>query len=130
MSWLLDFLRAGQLPSGCDGPQECPRKGVYDSYIDHAKQQGVSRRSIETAIGIFLTKTFPQRRPRRPERAGVKVPSYVFPPLTECRKRFDELIQGSIDWGSPGSGFFALDEWEKEPPPERWRQRSCGRCPT
>jgi hypothetical protein len=44
---------------------------------------------------------------------------YRFPPLAECRKRFDELMQGNIDWGSPGSGFFEIDEWEKEPPPDR-----------
>jgi hypothetical protein len=117
MSWLLDFLRDGRLPWGCDGEYECPRKAVYDSYIDHAKRQGVNRRSIETAIGMFLATTFPQRVPRRPVRGGVKVPSYVFPPLAECRKRFDELIQGRIDWGSPGSGFFDIDEWEKDAPP-------------
>jgi hypothetical protein len=44
---------------------------------------------------------------------------YRFPPLAECRKQFDELMQGGIDWGSSGSGFFDFDEWEKEPPPER-----------
>jgi hypothetical protein len=42
----------------------------------------------------------------------------VFPPLADCRKRFDELIQGSIDWGSSGSGFFDIDEWEKTDPDE------------
>jgi hypothetical protein len=31
----------------------------------------------------------------------------------------DELLQGNIDWGSPGSGLFDEDEWEKEPPAER-----------
>jgi hypothetical protein len=119
MAWLLDFLCGGRLPWGCNDPQACPRKAIYDSYIEHAKQQRVNRRSIETAIGMFLAKTVPQRRPRRPERAGVKVPTYVFPPLAECRKRFDGLIQGSIDWGSSGGDFFDIDEWEKEPPPDR-----------
>ena len=57
--------------------------------------------------------------PRRPVRAGVKVPSYVFPPLAECRTLFDALIQGKIDWGSPESGFFGIDDWEKEAPPDR-----------
>ena len=67
--------------------------------------------------GIFLAKTFPQRQ-RRPVRSGKKVSSYIFPPLAECRKRFDELMQANIDWGSSGSGFFDIDEWEKEPPPD------------
>jgi hypothetical protein len=44
---------------------------------------------------------------------------YHFPPLAEHRKRFDEVMQSSIDWGSPGSGFFDLDDWEKEPQPDR-----------
>jgi hypothetical protein len=44
---------------------------------------------------------------------------YRFPPLAECRKQFDALMQGSIDWGSPGSGFFDIDEWEKDAPPDR-----------
>jgi hypothetical protein len=43
---------------------------------------------------------------------------YQFPPLAECRKRFDELIQGSVDWGSSGSGFFDIEELEKEPLPD------------
>jgi hypothetical protein len=25
---------------------------------------------------------------------------YLFSPLTECRERFDELMQSSVDWGS------------------------------
>jgi hypothetical protein len=39
--------------------------------------------------------------------------------LAECRERFDELMQGSADWGSSGGGFFDIDDWEKEPPPDR-----------
>jgi hypothetical protein len=48
-------------------------------------------------------------------------PAQVLGPtaVADCRKRFDELLQGNIDWGSPGRGFFDLDEWEKEPPPHR-----------
>jgi hypothetical protein len=76
---------------------------------------------IETAIGALLRKTFPTLRRGRAivshgdDRAYV----YQFPPLAECRKRFDGLIQGNVDWGSFGSGFFDTDEWEKEPPPDR-----------
>ena len=82
---------------------------------------GARRRSIETVIGSMLRKTFPAlRRGRASGSLGDdRVYVYHFPPLAECRKRFDELIQGRIDWGSPGSGFFDLDEWEKEPSPDR-----------
>jgi hypothetical protein len=70
---------------------------------------------------LDVEKTFPAlRRGRASGSLGDdRVYVYHFPPLAECRKRFDELIQGRIDWGSPGSGFFDLDEWEKEPPPDR-----------
>jgi hypothetical protein len=34
-------------------------------------------------------------------------------------KRFDELIQGNVDWGASGNGFFDIEEWEKDPPPDR-----------
>jgi hypothetical protein len=119
--WLLDLLRNGRLPRGCDGERECPVDALFDSYVQHANRQGARRRSIETAIGALLKKTFPTLRriratvPHGDDRAYV----YVFPPLAECRKRFDELMQGNIDWGSPGSGFFDIDEWEKERPPDR-----------
>jgi hypothetical protein len=39
--------------------------------------------------------------------------------VADCRKRFDELMQASIGWGLSSSGFFDIDEWEKEPSPDR-----------
>jgi hypothetical protein len=54
-----------------------------------------------------------------PEGSAVDPCVYRFPPLAECRKRFDELIHGGIDWGSGKSESFDEDEWEKEPPRDR-----------
>ena len=34
-------------------------------------------------------------------------------------KRFDELMQSSIDWGTDKRGFFVEDDWEKEPAPRQ-----------
>jgi hypothetical protein len=101
--------------------QPIPCDAIFDSYVQHANRQGARRRSIETAIGSMLRKTFPTLRRARPTGSlgDDRVYVYQFPPLAECRKRFDEVIQGNIDWGSPGSGFFDFDEWEKEPPPDR-----------
>ena len=31
----------------------------------------------------------------------------------------DYMIHTQIDWGSASSGFFDIDEWEKEPSPDR-----------
>ena len=67
----------------------------------------------------MLRKTFPTLRRARATGSleDDRVYVYHFPPLAECRKRFDEVIQGNIDWGSPRSGFFDLDQWEKQPRP-------------
>ena len=66
----------------------------------------------------MLRKTFPTLRQARATGSFQEDRVYVyhFPPLAECRKRFDEVIQGNIDWSSSGRGFFDIDEWEKEPP--------------
>ncbi len=44
---------------------------------------------------------------------------YVFPSLFECRKDFREMIQGGIDWEVSKGGVFAIDERNREPPPDR-----------
>jgi hypothetical protein len=105
---------------GCSD-NECPCDALFDSYVQHANRQGARRRSIETAIGALLRKTFPTVRRVRATGSHCDERAYVyqFPPLAECRTRFDELIQGNVDWGASGSGFFDLEEWEKDPPPDR-----------
>ena len=75
--------------------------------------------AIESALGVLLKTTFPTLRRVRATVGNERAYVYLFPPLAECPKGFDELIQGNIDWGSAGSGFFDVDEWEKEPPPDR-----------
>jgi hypothetical protein len=61
--WLLDLLRNGRLPWGAEcSDNECPCDALFDSYIAHANRQGARRRSIGTAIGSLLNKTFPKLR--------------------------------------------------------------------
>ena len=57
--WWLDILRRGTLPGYRDDEtpsNESPCEVLYDDYIEHAKKQGVSRRAIETQLGMFLHK--------------------------------------------------------------------------
>jgi hypothetical protein len=97
--WPLDLLRTGRLPWSGSEDNECPLDSLFDSYVEHAQRQGARRRSIETEIGSLLNKTFPTLRRVR-VRVGAHRPYvYRFPPLAECRKRFDELMQSSVDWG-------------------------------
>jgi len=115
--WLLDLLRNGRLPPGCPKDNECPVDALFDSYVEHAQRQGARRRSIETEIGALLNKTFPTLRRVRVCVGDHRLYVYRFPPLAECRERFNELIHGGIDWGTGKKGFFVEDEWEKEPAP-------------
>jgi hypothetical protein len=118
LGWILDLLRNGRLPSGCPEDNECPVDALFDSYIGHAQRQGARRRSIETEIGRLLNKIFPTLRRSRPTVGDEQAYVYRFPPLAECRKRFDELMQSNVDRAS-GSGFFDLDQWEMEAPTDR-----------
>jgi hypothetical protein len=117
--WLLDLLRKGRLPPGGIEDNDCLVDALFDDYIEHAQRQGTRRRSIETEIGSLLNKTFPTLRRVRGKVGEHRPYVYRFPPLAECRKRFDEVMQSGIDWGSGKKGFVVEDEWEKEPSPDR-----------
>jgi len=64
-AWWLDTLHLGQLPLGAGTAGTCPTKHLFDRYMRHANRQGARRRSIETVIGMFLTKHVPGLRKRR-----------------------------------------------------------------
>jgi Family of unknown function (DUF5906) len=57
--WLLDFLRDGRLPWGCDDERRCPAAALYDHYVRHANRQGARRKSIEMQIAGFLKQAIP-----------------------------------------------------------------------
>jgi hypothetical protein len=116
-AWWLDVLQRGRLPEGCDDDDTCSAQLLFDDYIRHATKQGVSakRRSIETSLGINISKLVPKgfRRLRNVEYTvydkyhQVEEPKggkgYRFPTLLECRDFFEEKIQQKVDWG-PGAG--------------------------
>ncbi len=114
--WLFDVLRSGRLPwsEGADRRQ-CQAELIFDSYIEHAKRQGVARRTIETTLGMYLHKVFPTIPSPlpRPMIGGKKVPMYPFPSLAECRRLFAEDFGQSLDhlWGGTG------EDWEADDPP-------------
>jgi Family of unknown function (DUF5906) len=122
--WWLDFLHRGELPEGCDIKNRTPANLVQKSYLDHAKERGVRRRAIETALGIFLRKwapglvrrdnvhigwsQVPQSDGTSTEGMPLQGQAYDFPPLKECREVYEKKIQQPIewddktDWGVPG----------------------------
>jgi hypothetical protein len=109
--WWLDVLRRGGLPGNRNGLalNWAAAEALYDDYIEHARKQGVSRRSIETQLGMFLWKTVgPQLRASKAtyhteeEHAGTPKKKrglvYAFPSLSECRQRFTAQLNQNIAW--------------------------------
>jgi hypothetical protein len=102
--WWLDTLRSARLPPGCEAANMTPVELLFNTYIEHAKNIGTSRRSIETRLGVFLNKMVPgllkstltfRNRDDRKQQGAV----YRFPPLRECRAKFEDLIGQQINWG-------------------------------
>jgi hypothetical protein len=57
--WWMDTLQRGKLPMGVvsdDMKNACPKPRLFASYIHYATRSGVSHKSTETAIGMFLHK--------------------------------------------------------------------------
>jgi hypothetical protein len=93
-AWWLDTLMNGRLPKriGQDNGT-CLKDDVFASYIEHARRRGVSHRSIEVLIGIFLTKHIKGLKSAKVEYGDTRVPVYEFPPLTKCRAQFAECLR-------------------------------------
>ena len=139
-SWWLDVLMRGELPWGCDLPEACPSSRLFDRYIQHAQKQGVRRRSIETNLGIFLTKYVPGLTKNKgyynrwdgKEMNAHRSWVYTFPPLDECRKAFAKAMQQDIPWPeATEAGYIEVNGvnnpcyvvpkeavWFTEPPPD------------
>jgi hypothetical protein len=106
-AWWLDFLHRGELPWGCDEPNQCPVAALFDRYIHHAQKQGTKRRAIETSLGIFLEKNVPGllkmyiMHKVRTFQGGAKETRgnvYTFPSLEDCRKAFATRMQQDLGW--------------------------------
>jgi hypothetical protein len=118
-SWWFDVLSSGTLPYGIDEPNICPKGTLYQRYIRHARLQGVSRRQIETTIGIFLKKVVGSEL-KNDEKKDYKVVDrhgrervengrvYRFLPLKACRERFAKAVGQQVSWNEPEA------EWQHE----------------
>ena len=102
-AWWLDTLMSGELPPKPRGINELHtflREDLYERYVRHAQLQGVSHRSIETKLGMFLHKQLgaelKNTRPcrRRPSASAV----------TSCRRSGSAAGSSPRSWGSPSTG--------------------------
>jgi hypothetical protein len=115
-SWWLDTLTRGELPPRPHGVNEvgvCPKDDLFARYILHARLQGANHRSIETKLGMFLSKQvgaeLTTTRPRMEGKLGPRC--YALPPLKDCRRLFSKALGQTLDWGSPE---WESEEWQHE----------------
>jgi hypothetical protein len=94
-AWWLDILRRGELPDLFDGCC-CDSDALYRHYTERLERSGRSRKSMETGLGIFLRKVVgPDLTDRRSGDRSHR--HYRFPSLTECRRRFGDMMKAEAD---------------------------------
>jgi hypothetical protein len=91
--WWLDVLTRGVLPGDYDGDGTSLRKAMYEHYIARAKDRGVARRVSDSMLGMLLKTFAPPTQEVRATIGDRRERARVFPPLSECRKKFAELLQ-------------------------------------
>jgi hypothetical protein len=76
----------------------------YASYIDYAQKIGQKHRVSKSQMGKELRKLCPniQRVKKRHNHLDREF-FYIFPPLEECRKVFEERVKIKVDWDTPAS---------------------------
>ena len=101
-AWWLDTIARGVLPGDRDGTGLVAKKSLYSDFVRHAERVGVRRKSIETAIGMFLKKHVKGLKSpfvRLDGHTGA-VPCYEFPPLQKCRDQFARTVR-HFAWEEP-----------------------------
>jgi Family of unknown function (DUF5906) len=120
-AWWFEVLMRGALPSRPQGVKEanvCSRDDLFETYILHARLQGISRRTIETKLGMFLNKqlgdALTSYQPvvgnsasRSTKARPAQRRCYRLPSLRECRDMFASKLGQPIVWGSS-------EQWETE----------------
>jgi len=103
-SWFLTILEEGILPGYADVANECPTFVMFKDYVQNLKNIGFHHRKIQTQVGMFLNKLFPNMRKPRGDyidpktSSSKKVNYYSFPSLRGCREAFEKLIGSEMNW--------------------------------
>jgi hypothetical protein len=98
--WWLDVLNKGELPygGGIHDDASCRVQHLFNDYVAHTGKTG-RRRSIETALGMFLNKHVPGLKRGNDHQGSY----YVFPTLAECRAAFEKKLQQTFNWTGPAN---------------------------
>jgi len=107
--WWHDTLQRGVLAGDTEGTGEAPCDSLYASYIDHASRTGRTRRSMETEMGVFLSKAVPGlARVRRWGADATRFYCYSFPKLADCRAAWLSAMRTDV---TPDEG--ERTEWSR-----------------
>jgi hypothetical protein len=99
--WWFHKLMDGRLFTEAQGwEREVRRERLWDDYVLQLGKVGIQRKRTETELGIFLRRMVPTLNTAR--LGGDRVRHYVFPPLSECRAAFDDLLQSQMTWPPVG----------------------------
>ena len=99
-------------PHGVNEPHVCLKDDLFERYVRHARIQGVSRRSTETKIGMFLREQLGAKlKDTRPHcRRPASFAATSCRRSKDCRKLFAESLGQPVDWGSEG---WESEEWQQ-----------------
>lgn len=97
--WWYEKLISGSLLGDDGWMADVAKAALHDDYVASLKNSGVSRRSTETGLGVFIRRAVP---------GGLIEPLYEFkrcnksywhfPPLAVCRAAFDHLMGSQHPW--------------------------------
>lgn len=75
-----------------------PAAQLYEAYITRSQQAGVTRRAMEMELADALKRMVPEAKHRRMLFQGSQKRVWIFPPLGECRKAFDQYMKWAYSW--------------------------------
>ena len=108
-AWWFDTLMSGVLPPrphGINEPRVCLKDDLFERYVRHAQIQGVSHRSIETKLGMFLREQLGRDAEEHTARCRHPAPSLLRAAAAEglppafCREAGAARRLGATGWES------------------------------
>ena len=126
--WWFDKLREGRLLADHEGWETViPCASLHGDHVEELQRLGERRRSSETTLGILLKRLLPDGWPKHDQR---RVPSYSVPPavatrreyiwrfpdLMTCRRHFESLCRGPVEWPAASTGPVPVAPRPSQPP--------------
>ena len=95
-----ETLAYGRLAASGLWAEEISSDGLYDKYMDFARELGIRHLPISNVFFKELKRLLPWRfhKIRKNTDAGARMYIYTIPPLEECRKHFENKIGDKLDW--------------------------------